>query len=165
MSAGGSARPSAGGKVTLRAAGAGDVETVMAVMHSAFDPRYGEAWTQAQLMTLFAVPATRLGLATCAGQAVGFFAARLAGPESELLLLGVTPMQRRQRIGQLLLDDWLQWGRANGASDYFLEMRADNNARGLYARAGFVQCGLRADYYLGQDGQKRDAITMRLLAG
>lgn len=154
---------SAGGAVTLRAAGPGDADAVMAVMRAAFDPRFGEAWTLAQLMTLFAVPGTRLGLALRDGEAVGFHAARLAGPESELLLLGVMPRLRRQRIGQLLLDDWLRWGGTMGASDYFLEMRADNDARALYAQAGFVQCGLRPNYYVGQDGQKRDAITMRLL--
>jgi [ribosomal protein S18]-alanine N-acetyltransferase len=155
---------SAGAKVTLRTAGPGDADAVMTVMRAAFDPRYGEAWTPAQLMTLFAVPGTRLGLALRDGEVVGFHAARLAGPETELLLLGVVPELRRQRIGQLLLDDWLAWARANGASDYFLEMRADNDARTLYARAGFEQCGLRRDYYLGEDGQKRDAITMRLLS-
>lgn len=150
-------------KLRLRAAGPGDVDGVMAVMRTAFDPRYGEAWTQAQLLTLFAVPGTRLAIAHSGGQIVGFHAARIAGPESELLLLGVVPAQRRRGIGQLLLDDWLRWGGTMGASDYFLEMRADNDARALYAQVGFVQCGLRSDYYMGQDGQKRDAITMRLV--
>jgi [ribosomal protein S18]-alanine N-acetyltransferase len=151
------------GKPRLRAAGPDDVDGVMAVMRAAFDPRYGEAWTQAQLLTLFAVPGTRLSIAHRGDQIIGFHAARIAGPESELLLLGVVPTQRRQRVGQLLLDDWLRWGRTMGASDYFLEMRADNDARALYAQAGFVQCGLRPDYYVGQDGLKRDAITMRLI--
>jgi [ribosomal protein S18]-alanine N-acetyltransferase len=150
-------------KVTARAAGPDDVDAVMAVMRAAFDDRYGEAWTQAQVLTLFAVPGTRLAIARSGDQIIGFHAARVAGPESELLLLGVMPPYRRRRIGQLLLDDWLHWGRAQGASDYFLEMRADNDARALYAQAGFVQCGLRPDYYLGQDGQRRDAITMRLV--
>lgn len=147
--------------ITLRAAAPEDAAAVMDVMHAAFDPRYGEAWTRAQLMTLFAVPGTRLTLASCDGTAVGFYAARLAGPESELLLLGVIPAFRRQRIGQLLLDDWLNWARAHGAADYFLEMRADNDARALYVHAGFVQCGLRREYYHGLDGKKRDAVTMR----
>lgn len=151
-------------KPRLRAATSADVEKVMAVMHAAFDARYGEAWTQAQLMTLFAVPGTRLCLALIGSEVVGFHAARIAGPESELLLLGVVPQRRRQRIGQVLLNDWLAWGRAHGASDYFLEMRADNDARPLYAGAGFVQCGERRDYYTGKDGLKRDAITMRLLS-
>lgn len=150
-------------KPKLRAATSADVDAVMAVMRAAFDPRFGEAWTQAQLMTLFAVPGTRLCLAFVGSEAVGFHAARIAGPESELLLLGVVPQLRRQRIGQRLLDDWLDWAHSQGASDYFLEMRADNDAQSLYARAGFVQCGLRPDYYMGQDGLKRDAITMRLI--
>lgn len=149
-------------KVTLRAAVPEDAAAVMAVMNAAFDPCYGEAWTEAQLMTLFAVPGTRLALAELNDAVVGFHAARIAGPESELLLLGVIPELRRQRIGQMLLNDWMAWAQARGALDYFLEMRADNDARALYAQAGFVECGLRRDYYRGLDGQIRDAVTMRL---
>jgi [ribosomal protein S18]-alanine N-acetyltransferase len=141
----------------------GDADAVMQVMASAFDPRYGEAWTLAQLRTLFAVPGTRLCAASIAGTIIGFYAARVAGPESELLLLAVNPAWRRRSIGALLLQDWVGWAANSGVSDYFLEMRADNPAKSLYESAGFVECGRRSDYYTGQDGVQRDAITMRYI--
>jgi [ribosomal protein S18]-alanine N-acetyltransferase len=77
------------------------------------------------------------------------------------MLLGVVPEMRRSGIGQLLLRDWRAWGEAGGISEYFLEMRSDNPARHLYLRHGFSECGLRPEYYLGKDGMKRDAVTMR----
>lgn len=147
--------------LALERAGLDDIEIVSALMNAAFDPRFGEAWTPGQLRTLFAVPGTGVCLAHLNGHAVGFCAARLAGPESELLLLAVAPEYRRQGVGVALLSFWVNWAKTSGANDCFLEMRADNPARSLYERAHFVECGRRPDYYLGQDGIRRDAITMR----
>src|SRR3546814_11245615 len=75
--------------IRLAAARVGDLAAVMRVMDAAFDPTYGEAWTGAQLLTLFALPSARVCLAWDGDLACGFSAARLAGPESELLLLAV----------------------------------------------------------------------------
>ncbi len=144
----------------LRSASAQDMDALMAVMAAAFDPRFGEAWTAAQAMTLFALPGTRVMLAEDDGGVTGFSAARLAGPESELLLLGVVPSRRRQGVGAALIADWLAWARAAGAAEAFLEMRADNPALSLYRTAGFAECGRRPQYYRGGDGAVRDAITM-----
>jgi ribosomal-protein-alanine N-acetyltransferase len=80
-----------------------------------------------------------------------------------LLLLAVAPAARRRGLGRALLDHWLAWAAGAGASEAFLEMRADNPARALYESAAFAACGQRADYYRGGDGLLRDAITMRRL--
>jgi [ribosomal protein S18]-alanine N-acetyltransferase len=147
--------------VHLATARVGDLAAVMRVMDAAFDPLFGEAWSGAQLLTLFALPSARVCVAWHGEEPCGFSAARIAGPESELLLLAVDPAWRGQGIGRLLLEDWQVWARAHGADDYFLEMRADNDAGHLYSRAGFVEVGRRAAYYRGNDGKMRDAITMR----
>jgi len=147
--------------IRLAAARVGDLAAVMRVMDAAFDPTYGEAWTGAQLLTLFALPSARVCLAWNDDLACGFSAARIAGPESELLLLAVDPQFRGRGIGRLLIDDWRTWAAGEGAEDYFLEMRADNDAVHLYERAGFTECGRRSAYYRGNDGKLRDAITMR----
>ena len=132
------------GGVRLAPAKIADIGAVMRVMEAAFDPAYGEAWSSAQMLTLFALPS-----------------ARVAGPESELLLLAVVPDRRGSGIGARLIDDWRQWASGQGVSDYFLEMRADNDAVHLYTRSGFSECGRRNAYYRGGDGLVRDAITMR----
>ena len=147
--------------IRLAAARVGDLAAVMRVMDAAFDPAYGEAWSGAQLLTLFALPSARVGLAWDDDRPCGFYAARIAGPESELLLLAVDPDARGQGVGARLIDDWQAWASAQGAEDYFLEMRADNDAVHLYTRAGFAECGRRTAYYRGGDGVVRDAITMR----
>lgn len=149
------------GAIRIATARVGDVPAVMRVMEAAFDPAYGEAWSTAQLLTLFALPSARVAIAWDGERACGFSAARMAGPESELLLLAVDPADRGRGIGQRLMKDWQRWAAEQGAEDYFLEMRADNDAIHLYARAGFSECGRRAAYYRGQDGVVRDAITMR----
>lgn len=149
------------GDVRLAAARVADLAAVMRVMDAAFDPVFGEAWSGAQLLTLFALPSARVCLAWDGDRPCGFYAARLAGPESELLLLAVDPDRRGCGIGKRLLADWQRWAAGKGADDYFLEMRADNDAARLYRRAGFSECGQRAAYYRGGDGVLRDAITMR----
>jgi len=147
--------------IRLERARVGDVAAVMRVMEAAFDPAYGEAWSTAQLLTLFALPSARVVIAWDGEAPCGFSAVRIAGPESELLLLAVDPARRGQGIGRRLLADWQGWAAAEGAQDFFLEMRADNDAIHLYRRAGFAECGRRAAYYRGGDGKMRDAITMR----
>lgn len=147
--------------IRLAAARVSDLAAVMRVMDAAFDPAYGEAWSGAQLFTLFALPSARVGLAWDGDRPCGFYAARIAGPESELLLLAVDPAARGRGVGARLMDDWQGWAGEQGADDYFLEMRADNDAVHLYARAGFSECGRRPAYYRGGDGVVRDAITMR----
>lgn len=140
-----------------------DLAAVMRVMDAAFDPAYGEAWSAAQLLTLFALPSARICVAWDGETPCGFYAARLAGPESELLLLAVAPERRGKGVGARLMADWQTWAEEQGADDYFLEMRADNDAVHLYKASGFSECGRRRDYYRGSDGKLRDAITMRRL--
>lgn len=138
-----------------------DVPAITRVMDAAFDPIYGEAWSGAQLLTLFALPGARVACASVGTEICGFYAARVAGPESELLLIAVHPQHRSAGIGRLLMDDWQAWANSKGVEDYFLEMRADNPAISMYNAAGFFECGRRPAYYSGGDGKKRDAITMR----
>ena len=45
--------------------------------------------------------------------------------------------------------------------DLFLEVASDNAAaRALYAKAGFIQTGLRPAYYLRTTGPAADALTL-----
>lgn len=147
--------------IRLTTARIADLAAVMGVMDAAFDPAYGEAWSRGQLLTLFALPSARVGIAWDGDTPCGFSAARIAGPESELLLLAVDPPWRGRGVGARLIADWRHWAAGEGAEDYFLEMRADNDAVHLYLQCGFAECGRRKDYYRGGDGIVRDAITMR----
>lgn len=138
-----------------------DMPAIMRVMEAAFEPAYGEAWNSAQLLTLFALPSAHIATISRLGRVCGFYAARIAGPETELLLIAIHPENRGLGMGRLLLQDWQNWAENHGAEDYFLEMRADNPALNLYKSSGFSECGRRVAYYRGGDGIIRDAITMR----
>src|SRR3546814_4793753 len=95
----------------------------MRVMESAFDPVYGEAWSLAQLLTLFALPSARIVVAWDGDAPCGFSAARIAGPESELLLLAVDPARRGRGIGGRLLAEWRDWGSEEHKSELQSLMR------------------------------------------
>ena len=134
----------------------------MAVMHAAFDPMYGEAWSAAQLGATLTLPGCWARLALAGSQAAGFSLCRAAGPEVELLLIAVAPAWRRTGIGGRLLLRAQEDAVVRGANLLFLEVREDNEpAKYLYGRAGFLQVGRRPDYYTAKDGSRRAAITMR----
>jgi [ribosomal protein S18]-alanine N-acetyltransferase len=154
--------PATSAGLTIVPADERHLDALMAVMHTAFDPLYGEAWSAAQLAATLTLPGCWGRLALIGGQAAGFSLCRAAGPEVELLLIGVAPAQRRNGIAGRLLMRAQEDAIVRGASELFLEVREDNDpAKYLYNRAGFVQVGRRADYYTAKDGSRRAAITMR----
>jgi [ribosomal protein S18]-alanine N-acetyltransferase len=140
------------------------LDVMMAVMQSAFDIRYGEAWSAAQLAATLSLPGSWARLALQGSQTAGFSLSRSVGPDVELLLIAVAPELRRQGVAERLLMRVQEDSLARGASELFLEVREDNHAaRQLYEAAQFVEVGQRANYYNGTDGSRRAAITMRFL--
>ena len=143
-----------------------DLDRLMAVMETAFDPAYGEAWTRRQVEDALLLGACHYRLIAATGQsplpgerAAGFFLSRAGVEEEELLLLAVDPTARRLGLGQQLLD-WLAVdARGRGAVQLLLEMRRGNPAGNLYLRNGFTQIGVRPNYYRAAGGGRIDAIT------
>jgi [ribosomal protein S18]-alanine N-acetyltransferase len=79
---------------------------------------------------------------------------------AEIQTIAVAESARRQGLGRTLIDALVFEARVRGASNVFLEVRADNPAaQRLYAAIGFAQIGLRKRYYQPDDV---DAIVMRL---
>jgi ribosomal-protein-alanine acetyltransferase len=99
------------------------------------------------------------------GELCAFAVARTLVDEAELLLIAVTPSQRRQGVAALLWIELTERLRINGATRTFLEVRASNAAaRHFYASRGFIEVGVRKNYYPnGIHGQQReDAIVMQV---
>lgn len=149
-------------QIELQFGGAADVAAVEAVMASAFDPRFGEAWTRGQCLGVLALPGVWLTLARSGGDAVGFALSRAILDDAELLLLAVTPASRRQGIGQALLRGVIAEARGRGATRLHLEVRAGNDAIALYRAAGFAKVGERRGYYRGAGGRIHDAHSYSL---
>ena len=84
---------------------------------------------------------------------------RQAADEGEILKIAAAPQWRRRGFCEILLRAVLEQGRAKGVGVFFLEMRKTNaSACALYNKIGFVEAGVRRDYY----GAGQDAVQMRL---
>ena len=139
-----------------------DLGTVTAISLAAFDPRFGEAWSAAQLQGTLNEPRSWLRLARDGDAAVGFGLCRLIVDEAELLLIAVAPAARGRGIGAALLAATIDDARARGVTEMFLEMRDGNAAAAaLYRSLGFAEVGRRRDYYRGSEQRRFDAVTMR----
>lgn len=143
-----------------------DLDRAMAVMETAFDPQWREAWTRQQVEDSLLVPNCYLLLANSGGEpvvedepAAGFVLGRHAPGEDELLLIGVRPDARGRGVGAALIAMFETEAASRGADRVFLEMRAGNPAESVYERAGFVRIGLRKAYYRTVSGETIDALT------
>ena len=143
-----------------------DLDRIMAIMASAFDPAFGEAWSRRQLEDSLILGNCHYGLIDAAGDdpvpgatAAGFFLSRIGVEEEELLLLAVAPQYRRCGLATRLLASFASAAHVRGALRLLLEMRQGNPAEALYLRQGFLPIGRRPNYYRAADGGRLDAIT------
>ena len=145
-----------------------DIDRIMAVMATAFDPQYGEAWNRRQIEDALIFGNCHYLLADERGEdpvagigatIAGFALSRGGFGEEELLLFAVAPEFRRRGIGDRLLQRFAETARARGAERLLLEMRRGNPAEALYRRHGFVPVGMRRNYYRAKAGPPIDAIT------
>ena len=149
--------------VQLTRGAARDLDSVIAVMESAFDERFGEAWTRSQCAGILPMPGVKLMLARTGGdRTAGFSLFRTISCDAELLLLAVAPQLRRRGIGRMLLDQFLDEARESGSSTVHLEVRDGNPAVIMYQSAGFSCVGRRPKYYRGRTGGEFDALTFSL---
>ena len=81
------------------------------------------------------------------------------GDQADIQTIAVVERARRQGLGRALMQTLMGEARQRGATEIFLEVRADNpGAQALYASLGFEQIAVRPRYYQ-PDGV--DAIIMR----
>mgnify|MGYP000153265613 FL=1 len=143
-----------------------DIDKIMAVMETAFDPQWGEAWNRRQVSDSLTMPHTQYRLVDEQGNepkegepAAGFALTKIAPGEEELLLVAVQPESRGTGLGKQLIQQFTQDARGRNAERIVLEMRANNPAETLYRAVGFEPIGRRERYYSMPDGSKIDAIT------
>lgn len=87
----------------------------------------------------------------------GFGGLRIIAGEGHIMNIAVMPEHRSKGFGKMLLEKLLESGKAQGVSEFTLEVRVGNkNAIALYEKAGFVSEGRRRRYY--DDGE--DAYIM-----
>jgi ribosomal-protein-alanine N-acetyltransferase len=138
-----------------------DLDQVIEVMISAFDPVFGEAWTRSQCAGILPMSGVALYVARSPddGEMIGFSLQRMIADEAELLLLAVAPSWRGRGIGRALLGQFIEEARSRGAHRLHLEVRDGNPAVQMYRLAGFDLAGRRSKYYHGVGNQLFDALT------
>ena len=96
------------------------------------------------------------------GRAVGFLLSSFVLDEAQLLLIGVSPDWQGVGVGGQLLKELINRSRDQGQKLIYLEVRSGNErAIRLYHSLGFIDIGVRRDYYPGLVGRE-DAIVMSL---
>ncbi|MES2493894.1 MAG: GNAT family N-acetyltransferase [Pseudomonadota bacterium] len=153
-----------------------DIDRIMAIMASAFEPEYGEAWTRRQVEDALVLGNCHYLLANEAGEdctgndggdsnsVAGFTLSRGGYGEEELLLFAVAPQFRGRGVGNRLLERFVQVALGRGATRLLLEMRRGNPAESIYSRHGFKPVGVRKNYYSTRSGGRLDAITFSCAA-
>lgn len=146
----------------LRRASTDDVPAIMEIEHASFGT---DSWSAEGMRSEVANPQCSYLVAfrpespdVIEGYA-GLFCPRGAS-ECDIQTIAVAETARRAGLGRLLVQSLLAQARERGATQMFLEVRADNpGAKLLYDELGFEEIAVRVAYYQ-PDGV--DAIVMRL---
>ena len=94
------------------------------------------------------------------GVVCGYAGLLVLGSDGDIQTIAVAPELRGGGHGRALMNELLDEAARRGATQVFLEVRADNPpARGLYTSLGFTEIGVRPRYY---QPEGIDAIVMRM---
>jgi ribosomal-protein-alanine N-acetyltransferase len=97
------------------------------------------------------------------GELLGYFLLMAVVDEGHLLNVAVSADIQGQGLGRFLLNQAVACARGLGLASVLLEVRPSNlRALEIYRRYGFAQIGRRKGYYPAADGQREDAIVMRV---
>jgi ribosomal protein S18 acetylase RimI-like enzyme len=131
---------------------------VAATLHA---ESFDDAWTERAIGELLAMPGAFGTLACLGDQPVGLVIALAAGPDAEILTLGVLPSFRRRGIAHRLLTWAGERASAAGCERLVLDVAEDNVAGyALYRRLGFVDIARRPAYYRRPSGAVVAAIVL-----
>ncbi len=135
------------------------LDGVMAIERVAYE----FPWSRGNFIDALAAGYLVQGLQTTAGELVAYMIAMAGVDEWHLLNITVAPDHQGRGHALRLLHELTRHARATGADCVWLEVRPSNvRAREVYARHGYVQVGVRRGYYPGADGQREDALVLRL---
>ena len=138
----------AGIHTQLRPMSVNDIAQVEALEAHAYAGGAHEPWSAPMFEEELAQPGRTWWVAHDRGEIIGFAGGMLAGDRLEVLDVAVRTDRRHEGIASRLLARLAYDGQTLGASEITLEVHEGNEpARGLYESLGFMQVGLRRDYY------------------
>ncbi|SDF11710.1 ribosomal protein S18-alanine N-acetyltransferase [Sporomusa acidovorans] len=137
-------------EVCIRSMLAADVDAVLAVEQQAFETPWSRAAFEEEMENDLAHYLVVVGECKLMGYG-GFW---LVLDEAHVTNIALSPPYQGRGLGSLLLEHMIFAAKSLGAVSMTLEVRPSNAAaRKLYARRGFVERGVRPNYYaeLGED--------------
>jgi ribosomal-protein-alanine N-acetyltransferase len=147
--------PGMNGNILIRSMTLEDLDGVMAVELDSFQTpwslsSFAEELEQNRL--------ARYLVAEENGEIVGYVGAWLVINEAQVTNVAVSSHRRGQGIGRMLMNQLMDLARNNGMESMTLEVRVLNTvARHLYQELGFVETGIRKNYY---SETKEDALIL-----
>jgi ribosomal-protein-alanine N-acetyltransferase len=136
--------------VSLRRAVPADAAALARIHAASFD----DGWTEEDMAGWLGRPEAFAWLAEdCGCEAVAFGLALTAGDDAEILTIATIPALRGAGIGRQILAELDKEAARRGLSRFVLEVARNNlPALGLYRSYGFVEIGVRTNYYRTQAG-------------
>ena len=120
---------------------------------------FADPWSQQSIASELHNPLS-LWLVAQEGQTLlGYVGSQTCQDETDMMNIAVSPASRRQGVARALIEALVSTLRQRGSKQLTLEVRASNGpARQLYESLGFLQVGLRKNYYRNP---KEDALILR----
>jgi ribosomal-protein-alanine N-acetyltransferase len=136
-----------------------DVDEVHALEQSVFP----HPWSRANFLDSLASGYDAWVLREQGGALAGYFLLMYAVDEAHLLDVALAASRQRAGLGRYLLDRATARARQQGMESMLLEVRPSNlRALAVYRAYGFTEIGRRKGYYPAHEGQREDAIVMRM---
>ena len=109
---------------------------------------FSDAWSERDISDLISTEGSMCYTAQEDGHVIGYVLGRIIAPEGEIYRIATAPAKRRRGIGYRMLSYAYKTELGHGLECLFLEVREQNApARALYASFGFVEAGIRKNYY------------------
>lgn len=144
-------------------AGAAHPEILSHLHTEAFQSVGERGWSADAFQSALAIPGTAAFIAMMAGEPVAMALVRRVLDEAEILTFCTRPGYRQRGVGKALLEVLVPVAQEAGTDSLFLEVRQDNEAAiRMYRSAGFLETGVRENYFTLLDGSRRDAVLMKL---
>lgn len=120
---------------------------------------FSDPWSEKSIASELSNPLSKWLVAMDGESLCGYVGSQTVMGETDMMNIAVHPDYRRRGIAESLVQGLVILLKENGSHCLSLEVRASNEAAiALYHKQGFVQVGLRPNYYRNP---KEDAFILR----
>lgn len=141
--------------------GINDLDEILAIEEAV----YTHPWTRGNFLDSFYDHHDAWGIRDRQENLVAYFFLMPVVDEFHLLTFAVDAQKQKFGYAHIMLKKMLQIAQERNFLSIMLEVRVSNvRAIAIYRRFGFLEIGRRKAYYPAHEGQREDAIVMRIEA-